>query len=401
MTLREALDRNGNIGPGFHLMRHVLALAIVLFHCRQALWWADSALLLQSQGTINVGLSRPSEFNLEDIVRPAIHSLVGIFFALSGFLVAGSALRTGSTGRFLTNRALRIFPALGVETLLSALILGPVVTSLTLGAYFSNPEFFRYFGNMIGWVYYFLPGVFLDNPLPRTVNGQLWTLQPEFWCYALMAGCMAAGIVHKRGWLLIAGTFALAAMTGLYLYDPVQFDAKGENMFLPWYIVALFWFGVIYYLYADRVPLRLWLFLASGAAYWAMMFFNIVVPLAGIPLGYMMVYIGMTAFPWWDRLVKSDYSYGIYLYHFPLVQTLIWVFAPTAVGDLSKPLQLTLLFPATMILSIMFAAASWRLIEKPALGLRQVFAPTKAMTGRFTTASRQGAGAVIVPEEQV
>ena len=79
MTLREALDRNGNIGPGFHLMRHVLALAIVLFHCRQALWWADSALLLQSQGTINVGLSRPSEFNLEDIVRPAIHSLVGIF----------------------------------------------------------------------------------------------------------------------------------------------------------------------------------------------------------------------------------------------------------------------------------------------------------------------------------
>lgn len=71
-----------------------------------------------------------------------------------------------------------------METLLSALILGPVVTSLTLGAYFSNPEFFRYFGNMIGWVYYFLPGVFLDNPLPRTVNGQLWTLQPEFWCYA-------------------------------------------------------------------------------------------------------------------------------------------------------------------------------------------------------------------------
>src|SRR5687768_16647128 len=110
MNVREALDRNKGIGPGFHLLRHALAVIIVLWHCRQAIWWTDSAQLMAAAGQINIGLSRPSEFTLEDIVRPTVHSLIGLFFALSGFLVAGSALRTRTTTKFLTNRALRIFP---------------------------------------------------------------------------------------------------------------------------------------------------------------------------------------------------------------------------------------------------------------------------------------------------
>lgn len=400
MNVREVLDRNGGIGPGFHLLRHVLAFAIVLWHCRQAIWWSDSARSLAAAGVVANGLSRASAFNLEDIVRPAVHALVGMFFALSGFLVAGSALRTKLTGRFLLNRALRIFPALGVETLLSALILGPAVTTLGLAAYFTNPEFFRYFGNIVGWVHFTLPGVFPSNPLPRIVNGQLWTLQPEFWCYLLMALAMSLGFIGRRTLVLALCGVVLLVATGLYLYDPVTFDAKGENFFKPWYITLLFWCGVTYFLYADTIPLRMTYAALAVLAYWAMIFFSILTPLAGIPLTYLMVFIGMTAFPWWDRLAASDYSYGVFLYHFPIIQTIMWLLHPTAFGEFSHSLQCVILFPLALTLSIGFARLSWRFVEKPALLLRTSFARTTSVTGELTPAAIEGHGAIVTPDEQ-
>jgi peptidoglycan/LPS O-acetylase OafA/YrhL len=397
-TLREALDFNKGIGPGFHFLRHALSVAIVVWHCRQAIWWTDSALVLAAEGKIATGASRVLEYNLEDILRPAVHSLVGMFFALSGFLVAGSALRTKTTGKFLANRGLRIFPALGAETLLSAFILGPAVTALSVQAYFSDPEFFRYFGNMIGWVYFQLPGVFVDNPLPRIVNGQLWTLQPEFWCYAIMAVMMASGLIKNRKAVVSLWLFALVVSTALYLYDPVRFDPKGENFFLPWYITFLFWFGVVAFLFAEKVPLQFGLFAGAVLWYWASIFYNTLVPLSGIPLTYIMVYIGFTAFPLWDRLVKSDYSYGIYLYHFPIIQTLMWLLNPTAFGKLSNPVQLVLLFPLSLVITIGFAALSWRFIEKPALSLRKVFARTEPVTGELPPASATASGLASPPD---
>ena len=93
MTLKEALDEHKGIGPGFHFLRHFLSVSIILWHSRQAVYWTHSAEVLAAQGKINIGLSRALEWNLEDVVRPGVHALVGTFFALSGFLVAGSAMR--------------------------------------------------------------------------------------------------------------------------------------------------------------------------------------------------------------------------------------------------------------------------------------------------------------------
>jgi peptidoglycan/LPS O-acetylase OafA/YrhL len=379
MTLKDALDANKGIGPGFHFLRHALSVAIVMWHCRQAVYWTHSAELLAAQGKINLGLSRAMEWNIEDIVRPGVHALVGTFFALSGFLVAGSALRTGSMGQFFSNRALRIFPALGVETLLSALILGPIVTELALRAYFTDPEFYRYFGNIVGFVYYFLPGVFLDLPLPRTVNGQLWTLPSEFYCYFIMLGFMATSLINKRDLLLGVGVLGMALLVALFVYDPLQFDPKGENMFVPWYIVVLFFIGVLFFFHAEKIPLNLWLFIASGLVYWAIIFFNILTPLAGLPLTYCMVYVGFMSFPWWDRFIKSDYSYGLFLYHFPIIQTYMFFLLPY-ISDLSLPKQMLLIFGLSLPTTLVFAALSWRFIEKPALSLRKAFAKTRAVS---------------------
>ena len=53
MTLKDALDRNKGIGPGFHFLRHVLSIGIVLFHCRQLIYWQHSADLLAATGITN------------------------------------------------------------------------------------------------------------------------------------------------------------------------------------------------------------------------------------------------------------------------------------------------------------------------------------------------------------
>src|SRR5450631_4074754 len=58
-------------------------------------------------------------------------------------------------------------------------------------------------------VYYLLPGVFADNPLPLVVNGQLWTVPYELLCYAGLTGLVVIGVVRHRQLSL----WALAAMT--------------------------------------------------------------------------------------------------------------------------------------------------------------------------------------------
>lgn len=90
--------------------------------------------------------------------------ILPIFFALSGFLVAGSLIRTKSLVEYASFRVLRIFPALAVEVLLSAFILGALITTLPLEEYYFSGQFIRYLGNIVGIIYVYLPSVFREYP---------------------------------------------------------------------------------------------------------------------------------------------------------------------------------------------------------------------------------------------
>jgi peptidoglycan/LPS O-acetylase OafA/YrhL len=94
-------------------MRIGLAVAIVLYHT-----------VLTSDGAY-----WDMRYWTGDL-RGLLSSLLPIFFALSGFIVAGSLERTPKLSQFLTLRVIRLAPALGVEILLCALILGPLVKAL-------------------------------------------------------------------------------------------------------------------------------------------------------------------------------------------------------------------------------------------------------------------------------
>ncbi len=104
------------------------------------------------------------------------------FFALSGFLVSTSLFRSKTIFEFVTLRVVRMMPALFGEVLISALLLGPLLTAFTIQEYFSSRQFYVYWLNIIGEIHFQLPGLFLDNPDPGRVNLQLWTIPLELKC---------------------------------------------------------------------------------------------------------------------------------------------------------------------------------------------------------------------------
>jgi peptidoglycan/LPS O-acetylase OafA/YrhL len=63
-----------------------------------------------------------------------------VFFIISGFLVTRSVMTQPTLVDYAVARFLRLFPALFVATIGIAFVLGPVVTSVSLGKYFADPQ---------------------------------------------------------------------------------------------------------------------------------------------------------------------------------------------------------------------------------------------------------------------
>ena len=152
-TLGQRLEARKGIGPGFDHLRIGLALTILFWHC-----------FVLAYGPVLA--TNPTYVHRLTIIRPAVSCILPLFFALSGFLVIGSALRINDLRTFVTFRLLRILPALATEITLSALILGTVMTTLPFRQYFLDRRFFEYFGSLLGRVRFVLPGVFVENPVP-------------------------------------------------------------------------------------------------------------------------------------------------------------------------------------------------------------------------------------------
>ena len=344
VSVAQRMAAHGGVGPGFDTVRLGLSIMVILLHSFHTAYGY-----------------RPGESLAYTPAGPLFAAILPIFFGVSGFLVAGSALRTRSLKVFLTFRVLRIVPALAVEVTLSALVLGTLMTTLPLGDYFADPRFLSYFGNIIGWVHFELPGVFDGNPRSGIVNQNLWTLHPELLSYVLVAGLMLSALFHDRrrltwAWaaITVAG-IALNASTGI-------FEPHGNY---PGKVLMYFFLsGVVAYQWRDRIPVDGQLAVVAVAAAYGLYWIPQTTFLIQFPLLYLMIWLGMQRFPRIDWLPRGDYSYGLYLYAYPVQQTLMALLP----GAREWYFNLALTLPITLAIAML----SWHFVEKPALRLKRL-----------------------------
>jgi peptidoglycan/LPS O-acetylase OafA/YrhL len=355
----DILRANNGEGPGFNALRLALSILILAVHSG---WVAGADTSQDWEG-------------LQGLFRL---SLVPAFFALSGFLITGSALRTGAVKPFITLRVIRIFPALFVEVTLSALVLGPIFTTFLLTDYFRDIRFLEYFGNIVGRIRFELPGVFETNPLPNTVNQNLWTLKPEFYCYILMALMIYFGIVRsRRTFTSFVVVLSAAATVAAYA---VGFGVSEANY--HWTVVVFYFFvGCVYFQWRDHLKIHWLLFLAALAISLALMSAPRELAFLVTPfLTYCVIYIGLLPLRLPELLRKLDVSYGIYLYGFPIQQALVAKFDFVHGDGL-------ILFLVSAPIVTAFALFSWLYVEKPFLRVKRYVLgdrPPEAGSGRDT-----------------
>ena len=128
---------------------------------------------------------------------------VKIFFFLSGLVVTNSLLTKRSLIPFLIARFFRIWPALAFTLLVSAFLLGPLLSEQSPAEYFSNKKVLAYFYKGLSMnIKYELPGVFEDNAL-RAVNGSLWSIPHEVFAYLTLAALLvlvpSRVIIYRKG----------------------------------------------------------------------------------------------------------------------------------------------------------------------------------------------------------
>lgn len=363
-TLGSALDEQKGFAQGFDFLRIFLATGIIGWHTASLSGHVETA--------------RASVFWFSE------YMLVPMFFALSGFLVAASSMRL-STTNFLLNRAARILPALAADIVFAALLIGPLVTTLPARQYFTDAGFFSYFFNVVGWMHYLLPGVFKNNPSPE-VNGALWTVPFEIGCYVILMGLMISGAI-KRSRLVLLLTCAVLVVgiplrlmaSHLVSEDASFLDKLAMNLFL--FRGSLLWpsflIGIVLYQFRYYVPCSRSVAIGLVCAAILVSVFgdakvllsrpaihSIILPL----LGYLTVMIGLSPMPRLPGFGTGDYSYGLYLYHTPFLQLLIYCFPTAWTGE-----RWWTLFLVGFPLSLTAAVISWHVFEYPALKLRKSF----------------------------
>lgn len=331
----------------FDFIRVVAALCVVCSH----------------QFALN-GLREPSVLN--------VHSLGGfgvlLFFSISGFLVMQSWEADPNVLRFGVKRFLRIWPGFAVVITLTALVLGPCISTLSLQDYYAHPVVKDYFNNLQFSLRDQLPLTFVGNALPTAINGPIWTIPLEVKCYLALAVLGLTGLLRGKG---LVTTLLTAALVFVYAI----LEPRGDRIVngLQWvpeqrYLLefGLFFFaGVIICKYkvtetrtrAITVLALCWL--AAGIAFACDRVFLalwLVVPVTTL-------LIGTASTPYLRRTGRfGDISYGLYVYAFPVQQTLIWLY--------KDRLSWSMLFLVVLVVTTGLAFASWHAVEKRALRLK-------------------------------
>ena len=326
----------------FHLVRLLLALMVVAYH-------SVALSGLSAWSDIEARLSLAAELGVQG------------FFVVSGYLVWVSLERSSSLGRYAEKRARRLLPAYVVVVL--ACVLAAVVLNQT--SRHDPSGVLRYLGWNLTFLNFMepnLPGVFADNSFTE-VNGALWTLKIEVMFYLvlpLLAWLLRAAGRHR--WILFLVVYVAAEVwrvalehTGAAQNDSMLVELSrqlpGQMSFFIVGIALAAWRAELNWRSA-LVPLALVALVGS-----------ILVPaldvFRALGIGVVVIWIAIGLPRVFDAARFGDLSYGLYIVHFPIIQTVVALglfVANPWVG-----------FATAALASVSAAFLLWHLVERPSL----------------------------------
>ena len=321
-----------------------------------ALRWLAAGLVLYGHSFIFLGLPEPLFMNWAPLGPLGVF----VFFSISGFLVAQSWQNDPNPRRFMMRRALRIFPGLIVCVALTIFPFGAAISTLDLESYLKHPATRGYFTNIYLYITYYLPGVFEHIRVPNAVNGSLWSLPAEFFMYILLS---ILGVLKAPRLVFFALFIAFVASTIFWALKTQEMLVIYRTDFRQVLIcggyflagVLIHKFSLLKHASAGNILFVaiIWLCLSR----WSGAF----VAASYIALPIFAVAFGSGRTPLLTSMANWDYSYGIYIYAFPVQQAVAYY-----LPKISLPTYLSI----TSAVTVCLACLSWHLVEKRALQLK-------------------------------
>lgn len=288
------------------------------------------------------------------------------FFVLSGFLVFLSYIRNPQVGHYANRRIRRILPPY-FFIITCCFFLGGIISSLSFGEYITSTQTWKYLianYTFLNFLEPALPGVFSNNVVP-VINGSLWTLKVEVLLYASVP--IVYFLMERYGKLSVfLFIFIFSVIYNeffLFMYSNTQ-----KEIFL---ILKRQVGGQLVYFYSGTFLLLYFNFFQKRALYFIILAMlvlwfrddNIVCKYME-PLAFAVVLIGFAYnLQWFTFLRRYDnIAYGIYLFHFPVIQFVVWL-------GIDK-INIHLALISSIVCTILISLVSWFLLEKPVLQKR-------------------------------
>jgi peptidoglycan/LPS O-acetylase OafA/YrhL len=329
----------------FHFLRLVFALLVVITH------------------SYSLSGSSTRDYLTQITEGQVSFSFIGLsgFFIISGYLVFQSLTRSKNLLDYFKKRALRIFPALFVVLLLTVL-LGYFVYEADFHSYLMEESVWTYLPRNLSLVkgQGIINGIFTHNPYNPTINGSLWSLLYEFSFYFALA---ALYFFKRPAQIWLVATTLIGLLVGRLFWYP---ELIGYNFILESRLVLefapFFFYGSLLALLKFENMNGKWRRLLA-VLFISLLAFLIILKVFDqakffiLPL--LVILLALEPMPFINRAVDKlgDISYGVYIYAFPIQQTLMHFFKLTSLE----------LMAASLILSCLFGYGSWHWIEKWAL----------------------------------
>jgi peptidoglycan/LPS O-acetylase OafA/YrhL len=331
----------------FNLLRVIAALLVLVTHSYGVTGFGDDEPMMKVFG-VSLGTFA-----------------VDVFFVTSGYLIAKSWDRRRSPAEFLWSRFLRIYPALWVCVAFCVFVVGLYFTTLPAIEFLTHFSVLKFVLEdttlIIKGVYTTLPGVFATTDGEGSVNVPLWTLPYELKMYLGLLALGWTGLLYRR---LVPPLLALAAYA-IYVWT-LRTDYEGHGIEIYSRFIFFFAAGTTLYLERNLVPLKwsiaLPLVALIGASValpdkdWRSVVLDLCMP-------YLVIFLALVPSGFFRAYNKvGDYSYGLYIYGFPVQQSLV------ALAGGSQSVGANLIW--TIVVAGALAALSWHFLEKHALALK-------------------------------